>query len=38
MISVGVNYELSEELEVTVGMQQLNVLSPFLFASGGRCH
>ena len=34
---VRVNSELSEEFAVKVGMHQRSVLSPFLFAVGGRC-
>ena len=35
---IRVNYELSEEFEVKVGMHQGSVLSCFLFFSGGRCY
>ena len=34
---VRVDFELPEEFEVNVGMQQGSVLSPFLFAFYGRC-
>ena len=35
---VRVDSELSEEFEVTVGMHQGSVLTPFFFSGGGCCH